>query len=163
MSSLTIQFYGERALFRNVGIPGSDVADEDLRRRTSAVKGLIGNILGLWRDFDDEENLGLTPSLEKWWQDHVVELQDIHYEAGENRTIGQHRYKNPGGFMKPDESGPKFLSYHWHVVLTVTLRLDEKGRKELLEAVKQPTGTPYLGQSNCVSQVSLVEDTGSAV
>jgi hypothetical protein len=59
--------------------------------------------------------------------------------------------------MKPGESGPKNLTYHWHVQLDVILEISAKGEDELMAAVRQPVGTPYLGQSNCLAQVFLVE------
>lgn len=158
MARVTIRFRGERALFRNVGVPGSDVADADVSGRTRAAKGLIGNMLGHWRDFDDHENFGLASTLEKWFDTHSASVETIRYRASETRVIGQHRYKNPAGYMKEGESGPKPLTYHWDVCMDIELTLDDSGREELAQAVRVPVGTPYLGQSNCMAQVHLLED-----
>ncbi len=162
MKKLTIRFLGERALFRNPAIPGSDVADDNLANRERAIKGLLGNMLGLWRDFDDADNLGLAPALDEWWAKHAVSLEHVTYRAAESRIIGQHRYKNPGGFMKPGESGPKPLTYHWHVKLDVALALDDPGWEELAHAIREPVGTPYLGQSNCLAQVRVLGSHSTA-
>ena len=157
MNTVTLRLRGERALFRNLGVPGSDVADENMSGRIRAAKGLIGNMLGLWRDFDDRENFGLAPTLEEWFDQHSASVETIRYHAAETRTLGQHRHKNPGGYMKAGESGPKPLTYHWHVCMDIELTLDESGRQELAQAVRAPVGTPYLGQSNCTAQVHLLE------
>jgi len=158
MNRITIRLRGERALFRNLAIPGSDVADGNMAGRTRAAKGLIGNMLGIWRDFDDRENFDLAPMLEQWFEHHSAFVEAIRYQAAETRIVNQHRYKNPGGYMKPGESGPKPLTYHWNVCMEIELTLDDSGRRELAEAVRAPVGTPYLGQSNCMAQVHLLED-----
>lgn len=163
MKTFTIRFHGERALFRNFRIPGSDVADESVDERTRAIKGLIGNMLGLWRDFDDATNLGLAATLEEWCTRHSLSVNQIQYKAGESRLVGQHRFKSPGKYTTAGESGPKTLTYHWNVCMDVVLTLDESGARELANAVKQPTGTPYLGQSNCLAQVHLFDAGGIQV
>ncbi len=160
MKTLALCFRGERALFRNLAIPGCDVADENVSGRTRAVKGLVGNMLGLWRDFDDADNFCLSSTLEGWFDKHSVTVDEITYHAGESRVIGQHRYKSPGTYMKAGESGPKPLTYHWNVCMNVKITLDESGARELAQAVREPVGTPYLGQSNCVAQVHLIDADG---
>ena len=157
MATVTIRFRGERALFRNLGVPGSDVADANMSGRTRAAKGLIGNMLGLWRNFDDHENFDLASALDEWFDNHSASVETIRYRAAETRVIGQHRYKNPAGYMKEGESGPKPLTYHWDVCMDVELTVDDSGRQELAQAVRAPVGTPYLGQSNCMAQVHLLE------
>ncbi len=156
MKSVHICFSGERALFRNISMPGTDVAEIVTKDRMRAIFGIIGNMLGLWRDFDDPRNLGVAPSLEKWINSNQVKIKKIMYpDNPEIRILGQHRYKNTFNYSKPGESGPKNLTYHWNVRMDVILELSEEGAKELVAAVRQPTGTPYLGQSNCPAQVVL--------
>lgn len=160
MNTVTIRLRGERALFRNLGVPGGDVADENISVRKRAAKGLIGNMLGLWRDFDNSENFGLAPGLDEWFEQHSASVDAIRYRAAESRVIGQHRHKNTWGYMKAGESGPKPLTYHWHVCMDIELTLDDSGQQELIQAVRAPVGTPYLGQSNCMAQVHLLETEG---
>ncbi len=156
MKKVHISFYGERSLFRNVSMPGTDVADIVNTDRKRAIYGIIGNMLGLWRDFDDPLNLDIAPSLKKWIETNQVTINKVKYpENPETRILGQHRYKNTFNYSKPGESGPKNLTYHWDVYLEVILELSEKGAQELVAAVRQPMGTPYLGQSNCPAQVIL--------
>ena len=158
MKTIHIRFWGERALFRNLAMPGTDVADTRMEKRTRAVHGLVGNMLGLWRNFDDAENFDLAPALDHWIAENKLVVKRIEYPRNpEIRILGQHRYKDTISYMKPGESGPKNLTYHWYVQLDVVVELAEKGADELTVAVKQPVGTPYLGQSNCPAQVVLVE------
>ena len=158
MKTIHIRFWGERALFRNLAMPGADVADARMGERSRAIYGLLGNMLGLWRNFDDTENFGLDPVLDQWIEENQLEIKRIEYPRNpEIRILGQHRYKDTISYMKPGESGPKNLTYHWHVQLDVVIELAEKAADELTVAVKQPVGTPYLGQSNCPAQVVLVE------
>lgn len=158
MKTIHIRFWGERALFRNLAMPGADVADAHMEERDRAIHGLLGNMLGLWRNFDDTENFGLAPALDQWIAQNQLVIKRIDYPLNpEIRILGQHRYKNTANYMKSGESGPKNLTYHWHVQLDVILEISEKGADELTVAVKQPVGTPYLGQSNCPAQVVLVE------
>ncbi len=158
MKTIHIRFWGERALFRNLAMPGTDVADADIGERTRAIHGLLGNMLGLWRDFDDTENFDLAPELNRWIAENQLEIKRIDYPRNpEIRILGQHRYKDTGNYMTIGKSGPKNLTYHWHVQLDVVAELTETGAAELINAVRQPAGTPYLGQSNCPAQVVLVE------
>lgn len=158
MKTIHIRFFGERALFRNLAMPGTDVADTRIAGRTRAIHGLLGNMLGFWRNFDDTENFGLAPDLEQWIAKNQLEIKQINYPQNpEIRILGQHRYKDTANYMKPGESGPKNLTYHWNVQLDVVVELAEKGADELTVAIKHPVGTPYLGQSNCPAQVVLVE------
>lgn len=158
MKTIHIRFWGERALFRNLAMPGTDVADTRMEERSRAIHGLVGNMLGLWRNFDDTENFGLAPALNHWIAENKLVIKQIDYPRNpEIRILGQHRYKDTTSYMKPGESGPKNLTYHWHAQLDVVVELAEKGADELRVAVKQPVGTPYLGQSNCPAQVVLVE------
>jgi hypothetical protein len=158
MKTIHIRFWGERALFRNLAMPGTDVADANMGERTRAIYGLLGNMLGLWRNFDDTENFDLAPALNQWIAENQLVIKRIDYPRNpEIRILGQHRYKGTANYMKPGESGPKNLTYHWHVQLDVILEISAKGEDELMAAVRQPVGTPYLGQSNCLAQVFLVE------
>jgi len=158
MKTIHIRFGGERALFRNLAMPGADVADARMGERTRAIHGLLGNMLGLWRNFDETENFGLAPALDQWITENKLVIKRINYPQNPGiRILGQHRYKDTANYMKPGESGPKNLTYHWHVQLDVVVELTEKGADELMAAVRQPVGTPYLGQSNCPAQVVLVE------
>jgi len=159
MKRMSICFRGERALFRNLAVPGSDVADHDMSHRTRAVQGLIGNLLGLWRDFDDPTHLDLAPSLQNWWREHKVEIDEIDYHAPETRVIGQHRYKTTNEYTTDKKSGPKNLTYHWNARITVHMTLDAAGADALGRAIRQPVGTPYLGQSNCLAQVHLLQNS----
>jgi len=166
MKTIHIRFWGERALFRNLAMPGTDVADARMKERDRAIHGLLGNMLGLWRNFDDTENFGLTTALVQWIAKNQLVIKRIDYPRNpEIRILGQHRYKTTDqytnlkkekGKNKP-QSGPKNLTYHWHVQLDVILEISAKGADELTAVVKQPVGTPYLGQSNCPAQVVLVE------
>lgn len=156
MQSVHICFSGERALFRNISMPGADVAEVVTRDRKRAIYGIIGNMLGHWRDFDDPLNLGLASSLEKWIDNNQVRIKKVIYpENPEVRILGQHRFKNTFEYTIPGKSGPKNLTYHWNVCIEVILELSEEGAKELVSAVRQPIGSPYLGQSNCLAQVVL--------
>lgn len=158
MKTIHICFWGERALFRNLAMPGTDVADARVEERTRAIHGLLGNMLGLWRNFDDAENFGLAQALDQWIAENKLVIKQIDYPQNpEIRILGQHRHKDTANYMKPGKSGPKSLTYHWHVQLDVILEILEKGAAELMAAVSQPVGTPYLGQSNCPAQVVLVE------
>ena len=158
MKTIHIRFWGERALFRNLAMPGTDVADARVGERTRAIQGLLGNMLGLWRDFDDTDNFGLAPALDQWIEENQLVIKRIDYPRNPDiRILGQHRYKDTANYMKPGESGPKNLTYHWNVQLDVLLEISTKGADELTAAVRQPVGTPYLGQSNCPAQVFLVE------
>lgn len=158
MKTIHIRFSGERALFRNLAIPGADVADAHMEERICAIHGLLGNMLGLWRNFDDTENFGLAPALKQWIEGNKLVIKRIDYPQNpEIRILGQHRYKDTANYMRPGESGPKNLTYHWHVQLDVVVELAEKGADELTAAARKPVGTPYLGQSNCPAQVVLVE------
>jgi len=158
MKTIHIRFWGERALFRNLAMPGTDVADTRMEERTRAVHGLVGNMLGLWRNFDDTENFGLAPALDQWIAQNQLVIKRIDYPLNpEIRILGQHRYKDTISYTKPGESGPKNLTYHWNVQFDVILEISRKGAAELTAAVRQPVGTPYLGQSNCPAQVVLVE------
>ena len=166
MKTIHICFWGERALFRNLAMPGTDVADTRMKRRDRAIHGLLGNMLGLWRNFDDAENFDLEPTLDHWIAENKLVIKRIEYPRNpEIRILGQHRYKTTDQYTnlkkekgkKIPQSGPKNLTYHWHVRLDVVVELAEKGADELTVAVKQPVGTPYLGQSNCPAQVVLVE------
>jgi len=156
MKQIHIQFRAERALFRNMAMPGADVADTDFSERHRAIYGLLGNMLGIWRDFDDENQMEIAPSLQKWIGNHGLEIEEIRYPVAPSvRTIGQHRYKNAEGYMKAGESGPKNVTYHWNVQLDVTLKISDEGANALIEAARKPAGLPYLGQSNCLSQVFI--------
>ncbi|MBW2111285.1 MAG: hypothetical protein JRH00_07595 [Deltaproteobacteria bacterium] len=158
MKNLHIRFLGERALFRNLAMPGTDVADACVANRTRAIYGLLGNILGLWRNFDDAENFDLAPELERWITENQLMIKRVDYPSDpEIRILGQHRHKDTTNYMKPGKSGSKNLTYHWDVQLDVVVALFEKGAAELEAAVRQPVGTPYLGQSNCPAQVILVK------
>jgi hypothetical protein len=156
MKTIHIRFWGERALFRNLAMPGTDVADARMEERKRAIHGLLGNMLGLWRNFDDTENFGLATALVQWIAKNQLVIKRIDYPQNpEIRILGQHRYKDTANYMKPGESGPKNLTYHWHVQLDVVVELAEKGAAELMATVRQPVGTPYLGQSNCPAQIAL--------
>jgi CRISPR-associated protein (Cas_Cas5). len=164
MKTIHIRFWGERALFRNLSMPGTDVADGRIKERKRAIHGLLGNMLGLWRNFDDTENFGLAPALEQWIAKNKLVVKRIEYPQNpEIRILGQHRYKTTDQYtnLKKEkgrhspQSGPKNLTYHWHVQLDVVVELAEKGVAELMAAIRQPVGTPYLGQSNCPAQVAL--------
>lgn len=158
MKNIHIRFFGERALFRNLAIPGTDVADSNMAGRIRAIHGLLGNMLGLWRNFDNTKDFGLAPSLEQWIVENQVIIKSINYPQNpEIRILGQHRHKDTANYTKLGESGPKNLTYHWNIQLDVFIELSEKGIDELITAVRQPVGTPYLGQSNCPAQVVLVE------
>ncbi|MBW2605698.1 MAG: hypothetical protein JRE28_15555 [Deltaproteobacteria bacterium] len=158
MKTIHIRFWGERALFRNLAMPGTDVADGRMKERTRAIHGLLGNMLGLWRNFDDTENFGLALALDQWIVENKLKIKRIGYPQNpEIRILGQHRYKDTANYMKPGESGPKNLTYHWNVQLDIILEISKKGADELMAAARQPWGTPYLGQSNCPAQVVLVE------
>ncbi len=158
MKTIHIRFWGERALFRNLAMPGTDVADARMKERSRAIHGLLGNMLGLWRNFDDTENFDLAPALDQWIAENKLAIKQIDYPQNpEIRILGQHRYKDTENYMKPRESGPKNLTFHWHVQLDVILEIVAKGADELTAAVRQPVGTPYLGQSNCPAQVVLVK------
>ena len=156
--TIQIRFLGERALFRNLAMPGTDVADDNMAERVRAIHGLLGNMLGLWRNFDDMEELGLAPELNHWIAENKVVVKRINYPTNpEIRILGQHRYKDTANYMKFGESGPKNLTYHWNVQLDVALELSANGAKELKAVVRKPVGTPYLGQSNCPAQMILLE------
>ena len=158
METIHIRLFGERALFRNLAMPGTDVADAHIENRIRAIYGILGNMLGLWRDFDDTEDFGLAPALKDWITENQVKINQISYpQDPEIRILGQHRYKDTANYMKPGESGPKNLTYHWHIQMDVVIELDEKGAIGLRTAVREPVGTPYLGQSNCPAQVILIE------
>lgn len=157
MKTIHIRFFGERALFRNLAMPGTDVADAEIGERPRAIHGLLGNMLGLWRDFDDTKNFGIAQDLKDWIKDNKLVIKRIDYPPNpEIRIMGQHRYKNTDNYTKPGESGPKNLTYHWHVQLDVVVEISAEGADKLAAAVRQPVGTPYLGQSNCPAQVILV-------
>ena len=158
MKTLHIRFIGERALFRNVAMPGTDVASADMANRTRAVHGLLGNMLGLWRDFDDTREFALAPSLISWVEQNRLVVKRIDYPQNpEIRILCQHRYKDTANYTKAGESGPKNLTYHWNVQLDVIVELLQKGAEELMASIRRPVGTPYLGQSNCPAQVILME------
>ncbi|MFP4356868.1 MAG: type I-E CRISPR-associated protein Cas5/CasD [Puniceicoccaceae bacterium] len=151
MALLACSLAGERALFRDVAVPGADVSAVELEPRT--IKGLIGNILGLWRDFSNPEEMDHTPCLEAWWTKQAVAVEDIQLGYSHRQVLGQHRYKNLDQYMKPGESGPKPLDYLWDVRLDFRLSLREEGASELEAAWKQPVGLIYFGQSNCPAQL----------
>lgn len=151
MPRLACSLVGERALFRDVSVPGADVSTVELEPRT--VKGLIGNILGLWRDFANPGEMEHTPCLEAWWEKQAVSVEAIELQYGHRQVLGQHRYKNLDQYMKLGESGPKPLDYLWDVRLDFELRLREEGVAELEMAWKQPAGLIYFGQSNCPAQL----------
>jgi hypothetical protein len=158
MKTLQIRFFAERALFRNLAMPGTDVADADMVSHTRAIHGLIGNMLGLWRDFDDTKDFGLAPPLIQWIAQNRLVIKRIDYPHDpEIRILFQHRYKDTANYTIAGESGPKGLTYHWQVQMNVVVELLEKGAEELIAAIRRPVGTPYLGQSNCPAQVLLVE------
>ena len=158
MKTIHIRFWGERALFRNLAMPGTDVADTRMKERDRAIHGLLGNMLGLWRNFDDAENFDLAPALDHWIAENKLVIKRIEYPRNpEIRILGQHRYKDTTNYIKPGESGPKNLTYHWNVQFDMILEISTKGADELMAAVRQPVGTPYLGQSNCPAQVVLVK------
>lgn len=158
MKTLEIRFFAERALFRNRAMPGTDVADADMVRHTRAIHGLLGNMLGLWRDFDSTKDFGLAPPLIQWIEQNRLVIKRVDYPHNpEIRILCQHRYKDTTNYTIAGESGPKSLTYHWQVQMNVLVELLEKGAEELMAAIRQPVGTPYLGQSNCPAQVFLVE------
>jgi hypothetical protein len=159
METLHIRLIGERALFRNIGIPGADVADTALNRRHRAIHGILGNLLGLWRDFDNQKDFDLAPELKQWLAATRLTITKIEYpQHPEIRIIGQHRYKGISDYTKSGNSGPKFLSYHWNVQMDFYLEITEKGAEQLKTVVRKPVGIPYLGQSNCPAQIFLVVD-----
>lgn len=151
MPRLACSLVGERALFRDVSVPGADVSATEIEPRT--VKGLLGNILGLWRDFSNPEEMDHTPCLEAWWKEHAVSVEAIDLRYDHRQVLGQHRYKNLDRYMKPGESGPKPLDYLWDVRLAFELCLKEAGLAEVEAAWKQPAGLIYFGQSNCPAQL----------
>ena len=77
MKNIHIRFWGERALFRNLAMPGTDVADTRMEERTRAIHGLLGNMLGLWRNFDDTENFGLAQALNHWIAENKLKFKQI--------------------------------------------------------------------------------------
>jgi len=155
MKSLRIRLYGERALFRNLSVPGADVASVDVSKE--AVIGLLGNIMGKWRDFDDTNDFGLASELKAWISKHNLMINKINYPAKpEIRFLGQHRYKSVSEFTKEGNSGPKIISYHWGVAIDIETIVDEDGFEELIYYLRKPIGTPYLGQSNCIAQIELL-------
>ena len=153
---ITLLIRGERALFRNLAVPGLDIADEKIRERS--IKGVIGNLLGLWRDFNDSANLGLASSLDEWWDSAEVMIKDYLYEFKEQVSLTQHRYKGVKTFTQAGSSSPKKLTYHFGAQLEIKLELSEQAHDELIEAVKTPVGLPYMGQSNCLAQIHIKED-----
>lgn len=153
---VTLLIRGERALFRNLTVPGFDIADTEIRERS--IKGLIGNLLGLWRDFNDAKNLDLFLSLKKWWNDTEIAIKQFDYNFKEQVALTQHRYKGIKSFTQNNESSPRNMTYHFGVKLQVELELNESAAKELIEAVKKPIGIPYMGQSNCLAQIHIMEE-----
>jgi hypothetical protein len=124
-------------------------------------------MLGLWRDFDDENQIELAPCLRRWIDHHGLEIEEIRYPAAPSvRIIGQHRYKSTEGYtwykynekkgkIEKSNNGPKNVIYHWNVQLDVTVKISDEGAIALAEAVRKPAGLPYLGQSNCLSQAFI--------
>ncbi len=152
---ITIVIRGERALFRNLAVPGLDVADSKIRERS--IKGLIGNLMGIWRDFNDSENLDLADSLDSWWGDSEVEILGCVYDFTEQFSLTQHRYKGVKSFTQAGQSSPKRLTYHFGVKLELKLELNDSAHALLVQAIKEPIGLPYLGQSNCLAQIHIKE------
>ena len=146
---------GERALFRNLAVPGLDIADSKIRER--AIKGLIGNLLGLWRDFNDSSNLDLASGLDEWWNSAEVKVIKYIYDFKEQVTLTQHRYKGVATFTTVGKSSPKPLTYHFGAQLEVELQLNKLAHDQLSESVKIPIGLPYMGQSNCLAQIHIKE------
>jgi len=155
MMEIHLRLHGERALFRNLAMPGADVATEKVRN--NAILGLLGNIMGKWRNFDDREDFSLTSDLKAWIENHSLTIRSIEYPKDPQIVLlGQHRYKGIKDFTKRGESGPATLTYHWNIQIDVKLKLDKSGGEELIGFLRQPRGTPYLGQSNCLAQIELV-------
>lgn len=150
---LTLLIRAERALFRNLAVPGFDVADTSIRERS--IKGIVGNILGLWRNFNDAIHLDLSLSLEKWCNDAEMIIEQYNYDFEEQVALTQHRYKGVKSFTQEKESSPRNMTYHFGTTLQVKLELSESAANELIEAVKKPIGLPYMGQSNCLAQIHI--------
>lgn len=155
MPILSCRLRGERALFRDISVAGADVSADEIRPR--AIKGIIGNVLGLWRDFSALDEIEETPVVEEWWKRADAEIIDSAISFSHRVVIGQHRYKTLNQFMKPGESGPKPLEYLWDVEVRWGLRLNEEGAAELQARWRCPIGMIYLGQSNCPAQLLPLE------
>ena len=150
---VTLLIRGERALFRNLAVPGLDIADINIRERS--IKGLVGNLLGLWRNFNDSKNLDLAAPLESWWTSANVIIHDYIYSFEEQVSLTQHRFKGVKTFTQLGQSSPKELTYHRGAQLEVKLELNNVEHTELIEAVRTPVGLPYMGQSNCLAQIHI--------
>ena len=167
MKTIKLVLHGERALFRNISIPGADVAEslsldtpEQKNRAERAILGIIGTMLGKWRNLDIPPSEGngyakLSSELSAWRDKSRLSMTELEYKFNEVITLGQHRYKNVDGFLKSGESGPKDLVYHWNVMISIKLELEDFAAEELETATHAPVGIPYLGQSNCPAQVSV--------
>ena len=150
---ITLLVRGERALFRNLAVPGLDIADSKIRERS--IKGIIGNLLGLWRDFNDSNALGLASALDEWWNSAEIQILDCKYSFKEQVSLTQHRYKGVKTFTQAKSSSPKRLTYHFWAQLEVKLELAVRAYNELSQAIKTPIGLPYMGQSNCLAQIHI--------
>jgi hypothetical protein len=154
---LKLLIRAERALFRNLAVPGLDVARSLKKEDARPIKGLIGNLLGLWRDFNDGDNLELASRLEDWWQKAQASIEDVRYDYEEQVSLGQHRYKGVKTFTSAKESSPRNVTYHFGVSLEVDIELNDTASAELTEAVRKPISIPYMGQSNCLAQIHIKE------
>lgn len=155
MMVIHLRLHGERALFRNLAVPGSDVATDKVRE--DAIIGLLGNMMGKWRNFDDRENFSIALDLREWVQKHLLTVKSIDYSKNPKiMLLGQHRYKGIKEFTTGGQSGPATMTYHWNIQIDVQLMVDEAGGEELMFFLKKPVGTPYLGQSNCLAQIETV-------
>lgn len=155
MPILSCRLRGERALFRDISVAGADVSTDEIRPR--AIKGIIGNVLGLWRDFSALEEIEETPVVEEWWRHTDAEILDSAITFSHRTVLGQHRYKTLDQFMNQKKEGPKPLEYLWDVEVRWNLRLNEEGAAELRAKWRCPIGMIYLGQSNCPAQLLPLE------
>lgn len=151
MPVLQCNLFGERALFRNISVPGADVSRDEISLR--AIKGIVGNVLGLWRDFANPTEIEATPVVEEWWTRARAEVLDSQIRYEHRMVLGQHRYKNLDQYLKAGESGPKPLEYLWSVTVEWRLKLTGESAIELGEHWQRPIGMIFLGQSNCPAQL----------
>ena len=142
MKKMQIDFYGEKALFKNYRISIREVATDKIRKES--IFGILGNICGIWRDFNNPEELE-NPKLKKWINDGQLNISDIKYEYSGILTETKHVFKN-----QQFEHGLGTKTYHKDPHLSFIIEGTEERIEEIKEHIKNPLAIPYFGQSDCI-------------
>lgn len=143
MKKIKILCFGKKSLFRDPNTLVVNTASSNISY--NAILGIIGNICGKWRNFNDPEDLQ-NKKLQKWVDDNLIVIDNIKYQFDGILIETKHVFKSVN-FQRENGLGKKV--YHTNPCLEFTVSGIDSGINEIIESIKRPKSICFFGQSDC--------------